>query len=227
MAKPDYLNKRIVVFDTETTGLTSTDEICEFGFSIFENGELVTEYGEFVKPTIPIPASATAIHNISNQDVADSKPFEHYAATIVSILQYADYIAAYNYEFDRRILGRQLEAAGYKFPSKPVIDVLVLYRKFYKMSKGKKLINAADKFGFEYLGAHRAIHDATMTGKVLIRMAEINPKFPKTIKSLCENQYEWLRDQFEDLANWKKRQGQVVSPPEYDYFNPAKMSNLA
>ena len=71
------LRRPLVVFDLETTGVSVThDRIVEICLlKVFPDmREEIRTYR--INPGIPIPAGATAVHGISNADVADKPSFK-------------------------------------------------------------------------------------------------------------------------------------------------------
>jgi DNA polymerase-3 subunit epsilon/exodeoxyribonuclease X len=60
----------VIFLDTETTGLQNGDRICAIGF--VEEG---TSHYEVIHPQKKIPPSASAIHHITNEMVADAPVF--------------------------------------------------------------------------------------------------------------------------------------------------------
>lgn len=68
-----------VVMDTETTGLdTAKDRIVQIGAVKLVHGKLVETktFDQLVNPGVPIPPASTAIHHISDKDVANSANFK-------------------------------------------------------------------------------------------------------------------------------------------------------
>ncbi len=63
----------IYFFDTETTGNTPSDRLCQL--AIKERGNPVPFINELFKPPIPIPFEASAVHHISNKMVAEKPLF--------------------------------------------------------------------------------------------------------------------------------------------------------
>ncbi|UPT99302.1 exonuclease domain-containing protein [Bradyrhizobium barranii subsp. apii] len=62
--------------DVETTGKEPTDEVVEIGWHEIRHGTLCsTGMRTFVKPARKIPPSASAIHHISDVEVADAPPW--------------------------------------------------------------------------------------------------------------------------------------------------------
>lgn len=62
------MGKKIIFFDTETTGNTANDFLCQIAYKTEDE-----EFGELYKPLIKIPPEASAVHHITNKMV-DQKP---------------------------------------------------------------------------------------------------------------------------------------------------------
>lgn len=61
----------IVFFDTETTGLSKADRLCQVAFS--SDGEM---YSSYFKPPVPISIGAMAAHHITNGMVSEMDAFD-------------------------------------------------------------------------------------------------------------------------------------------------------
>ncbi len=62
--------KKIIFFDTETTGVNNTDFLCQLAYKSPDE-----TFCELYKPEIKIPADASAVHHITNKMVADKPSF--------------------------------------------------------------------------------------------------------------------------------------------------------
>ncbi|MES2023734.1 MAG: exonuclease domain-containing protein [Patescibacteria group bacterium] len=62
--------KKIIFFDTETTGNTENDYICQIAYK--HNDE---QFSAMYKPPVRIPPEASAVHHISNKMIADKVAF--------------------------------------------------------------------------------------------------------------------------------------------------------
>ena len=95
----------IYFFDTETTGNTPTDRLCQL--AIKEEGVDAPLLNEYFKPPIPIPFEASAVHHISNKMVAD-KPFfascDRYQEIKALFESPETYVVAHNAAFDVAML---------------------------------------------------------------------------------------------------------------------------
>ena len=90
------LKKPMVFFDLETTGTNIlTDRIVEISIiKLMPNGT-ESEVTMRINPQMPIPAEATAIHHITDADVADCPTFKQVAQNIANIFLDAD-VAGFN-----------------------------------------------------------------------------------------------------------------------------------
>lgn len=96
---------RIFFFDTETTGNTSHDYLCQL--AIKERGVAEPLLNSTYKPPVTIPIECTMIHHISNKMVADCPSFKDSPEyqTIKELFESPDTICvAHNAAFDVQIL---------------------------------------------------------------------------------------------------------------------------
>src|SRR5689334_12282790 len=174
-ASERWAAQKLAVIDFETTGLDpATDRVIEIGIVCFERGELTAHKNWFVNPGIPVPEQARAVHNITDEQLADAPPFEKVIGELKSVLQ-GHLPVAYNHSFDRAFLHAELDRAGVtrhsdqpqkdeKYPaflSDVVwVDPLVWARELYKDERGHKLTDMAARLGVALDQAHRAAADA-------------------------------------------------------------------
>lgn len=62
---------KLIFFDTETTGNTEKDFLCQLAYKMGEES-----FAGLYKPPIPIPPEASAVHHITNKMVADKPLFK-------------------------------------------------------------------------------------------------------------------------------------------------------
>ena len=100
------LDRPIVFIDLETTGLSpSYDRIVELSVLKVHPDGPVEERTVRVNPGMPIPAGATRVHGITDEDVADQLAFHGYAKNLIVFLDGCD-LAGFNaIRFDLPVLG--------------------------------------------------------------------------------------------------------------------------
>lgn len=161
------LKRPIVFFDLETTGVDVVkDRIVEMSIiKIHPNGEEET-HRWLVNPQRPIPPEVTAVHGISDADVADQPTFNELAHRIYDLIKDAD-LAGYNSnKFDIPLLAEEFLRANIDFDmgKRVAVDVQNI---FHRMEQ--RTLAAAYKFYCEkeLTNAHSAEADVRATYEVL------------------------------------------------------------
>lgn len=166
------LRNPIIFFDIESTGLdVAKDRIVEISMvkvSPAAQGEpnKVEVKTRRINPTIPIPAEATAVHGITNDDVKDAPKFHQIAKSLAQWMTGCD-IAGYNsMKFDIPMLSEEFLRAGvdFDFRKRKLVDVQNIFHK-----KEQRTLKAAYKFycGANLDNAHSAEADTMATFEVL------------------------------------------------------------
>lgn len=95
---------KIRVVDLETTGFESTDHVVEVAAWDLEPGTgAITEVlACLVKPSVPIPPVASAVHHITDEDVADCEPWDQIYPLLLD--DDVDAYCAHNAKFERQWL---------------------------------------------------------------------------------------------------------------------------
>ncbi|NPA46098.1 MAG: 3'-5' exonuclease [Chlorobi bacterium] len=184
MTKQNFFDRPIAVFDLETTGIdTSKDRIVEISILRVETDGTETVYTRRVNPGMPIPAQATAVHGITDEDVKDAPRFEEIAAEVYALINDA-YLAGFNSNrFDLPMLVEELLRAGLEVDLRrnKTIDVQVIYHK-----KEPRNLAAAYRFytGKELDNAHSAEADVRATWEVLQSQLQRYDDLPKDAEKL-------------------------------------------
>ena len=171
---------RLVLFDTETTGLQyNRDEIIEFAAVVVElrDGEpaIVQEYDELValSPGGFVPPKITELTGISTQDLREKGlPKTRVARDVGEMLQGNTLLLAYNAHFDLSFLYYFLLRDGdpMVLKGKDKLDLLTVYKD--RRSYPHKLCNAIDAYGLtgKVVNSHRAVDDVIATVEVMKEM---------------------------------------------------------
>lgn len=158
-----------VVFDTETTGLDPTqDRLVQIGALRVLGGAVVP--GEaldtLINPEMPIPASATAIHHITDAMVADA-PDMTTGARLLRNLSGGSILVAHNAPFDMGFLTR----ADGDWPHL-VLDTILISAVLFGPTELHDLDSVCARLGIEIPDhlRHTAMGDAHATANALCRM---------------------------------------------------------
>jgi len=180
------LKRPLVFIDLETTGINvASDRIVEISsLKISPNGneQWMTT---LVNPGIPIPPKVTAIHGISDADVADAPTFKEIAKNLTSFLEGCD-LAGFNaMKFDIPVLAEEFLRANvdFNFTKRKYIDVQVIFHK-----KEQRTLEAAVKFYCkkELENAHSAKADTEATYEVLKAQLDTYSDLENDVDKLAE-----------------------------------------
>jgi DNA polymerase III subunit epsilon len=182
------LTRPIAFFDIESTGIDrENDRIVEIAVSkLFPDGQAKT-VSRRVNPTIPIPASASEVHGITDADVANEPTFKQLAKGLLELLFGCDIAGFNSNSFDVPMLFNEFQRAGHfwDYTKFNMIDVGNLFK-----IQEPRTLSAAVKFycGRELEGAHGAAADIEATIDVFISQLtkyEDQEGFPQTIEDLA------------------------------------------
>lgn len=178
------LDRPLVVFDTETTGTNSrSDRIVEIACVKIHPDGRREDWERRLNPGIPIPAASTAIHGISDADVASAPRFRDVAAELAAYLAGCD-LAGYNIAgFDLPVLRAEFLRAGVPFEvsDRRLVDAQRIF-----FAREPRHLAAAARFycQSEHDGAHGARADAEMTLRVLVGQLERYVELPRSVAEL-------------------------------------------
>ena len=193
MAFETLFNKydRLVLFDTETTGLLySRDEIIEFAAIVVEqqNGvpRVIQEYDQLVSlsPGGFVPPKIEELTGISTQDIREKGlPKTRVARDISEMIRGNTLLLAYNAHFDLSFLFYFLLRDGDPaiLKGKDKLDLLTVYRD--RRPFPHKLTNAIDAYGLagKVVNSHRAVDDVLATLAVMEEMEKERADLDKYI----------------------------------------------
>lgn len=155
-----------LVIDTETTGLDPrTDRVVEIAAVAVDPraGTVTAALAALVNPGRAIPATASAVHHLTDEDVAAAEPLARALDRLSPWLDSRTILVAHNAEFDRRFLPDMpnpwlctMRLARHLWPDAPAYGNQVLrYWRSLRIETGP---------------AHRALADATVTGHLLLEL---------------------------------------------------------
>jgi DNA polymerase-3 subunit epsilon len=180
------LKNPIIFFDLETTGLDiANDRIIEIAYiKVYPNGN-EESFTYRINPERPIPAESTAVHGITDADVAGENTFRQIAKSLAEYIKGCDLGGFNSNRFDIPMLAEEFLRAGVDVDLKKrkFVDVQTIFHK-----KEQRTLSAAYMFycGKELEGAHSAEADTLATYEVLKAQLERYEDLPTDIAGLAE-----------------------------------------
>lgn len=168
-----------LVLDTETTGLSDTDEAVQIAIVDIENAcELANE---LIKPMQPIPAEVIKIHGITNEAVESADPWSELHGFVCDLLKEVRTVYIYNAEFDTRIIAQTAAKYNLQVPRYSAVCVMKKYAELWGETneyqgryqpKHISLVNACKQQNIDIsdLRAHDALSDCLMTIRLMEKL---------------------------------------------------------
>lgn len=178
---------RILIFDTETTGLRfDRDEIIQFSAVALERGGVTQQYDRLIRlaPGQQVPPEIQRLTGITTQDVEQRGiPRGQAAWEIAGLLAGNTLLTAYNAHFDLSFLFHMLRVHGDPgcLRGKDKLDLLTVYRD--RRAYPHKLRDAIAAYGLEgtVQNSHQADQDALATVSVMDAMSAERDDLPDYI----------------------------------------------
>ena len=227
------LSRPLAFIDLETTGVNiSTDRIVEIAMvKINPDGSRQVKR-KLINPLMPIPASSSEIHGITDEMVKDAPSFKQAANEIKQFIDACD-LGGYNSNrFDIPMLIEEFLRAGIVFSieGRKLVDV----QKVFHMME-QRTLSAAYKFYCQKNldDAHSAEADATATWEVLEAQIERYPQIGNTVESIVKFTGEddivdfarrFIKENGIEIFNFGKHKGKPVTqvlkeePQYYDWM---------
>lgn len=182
------LTRPIAFFDLETTGTdVDKDRIVEIAVCKYEPSGQIKTVRRLVNPTIPIPAGASEVHGIKDEDVANEPTFKQLAKGLLALLEGCDIAGFNSNKFDIPLLFNEFSRAGlfWDYTQFLMIDVGNLF----KIKHPRTLSDAVRIYlGREMENAHSAEADIEATVDVFLAQLikhENEEGFPQTLEELA------------------------------------------
>ncbi len=204
------LQRPIAQFDIESTGLNvQQDRIIDLAIVVLHPGGGEHPHTWRVNPGIPIPAGATAVHGIRDEDVRNCPSFSDVAEDVARVLDGCD-LAGFNVlGYDIPLLQEEFNRTQtvFSMEGRHVVDV---QRIFHQMEP--RDLSAALRFycGDTHEGAHGALADVQATLRVLTSQLERYPDLPLDVQALADFCHPRRADWVDGNGRFLWQDGQVV-----------------
>ena len=228
------LKRPIIFFDLETTGVdTAHDRIVEISMiKLMPDGEEIVRTRR-INPEMPIPADATAVHGITDEDVKNEATFAQIAKSLAQFIQGCDFGGFNSNRFDLPMLAEEFLRVGVDVDLKKhrFVDVQNI---FHKMEQ--RTLVAAYKFYCDknLEDAHSAEADTRATLEVLKAQLDRYDELQNDIDFLADFSSRGeavdyagrivYNEKGEEVFSFGKYKGRVVSeifrtePSYYDWM---------
>ncbi|UCH77947.1 MAG: WYL domain-containing protein [Candidatus Coatesbacteria bacterium] len=163
---------RWVVFDLETTGLSVAEgaRIVEIGALKLEGSRVTDHLFTLVDPEAPIPPAATAVHGLTDADVASQPKLAEAFPRFVDFA--ADgVLVAHNLPFDLSFVVAASRELALPPLANATVDLLGLARRLVPGLESYRLASLARAFDVSNPSPHRALGDVAVESQLLLAFA--------------------------------------------------------
>ncbi len=167
-----YEDREFVIFDVETTGLSSVyDTIIEIGAVKMKNGEVLEKFDKFINPHHPLSEQTINLTSITDEMVSAADDED------VVIKQFQDFygdrpLCGHNVQFDVGFVNAALRRSGLSEITQPVVDTLEVSRLLHPEQNRHTLDSLAKKYNVSLEHHHRANQDAEATGYLMYKLLD-------------------------------------------------------
>lgn len=166
------LDEEFVVFDIETTGLSSkNDGITEIGAVKIKNSKVIDTFSALINPEKYIPEKIVELTGITNNMVKNEPTIESILPKFLKFIGGIP-LVAHNADFDVGFIREKSEKYTMQF-NNTVIDTLKIARALLPNLKKHKLNIIAKELGIPLENHHRAVDDAKATAEIFIKFIEM------------------------------------------------------
>ncbi len=223
---------KVIIFDTETTGLDSEDKIIQIGAIIVDtdNKEYKEKFDELFSCDIPIKIEAMSTHGIRNEHIKDKPKFKDskFWKILNELNNNENYLIAHNLDFDLAMLEKYgfdnkfnsidtLQCSKHLFAINEQINSVYKLQN-YKLQTFRYLLltedeenEEANKFGIE-IKAHNAIGDVVILKLFLRKLyIQVQKKYKLKTKDILDKLVNLTNELAEvKILNFGKYRGETI-----------------
>lgn len=219
---------RAIFYDTETTGVKAErDRVIEIAAY---DAERQLSFERLINPKCPIPPDATAIHNITDEMVADAPTFEQIITEFLDFCSGEVVLIAHNNDgFDIHFLREEFKRCSQPLPPWKFFDTLKWARRYRPDLPRHSLQFLREIFGIAANNAHRALDDVKVLHEVYTRMTDdlsIEEAFnllnkPRVIQHMPFGKHQGtpIKEIPKNYVTWLFEQGALDKPENAELKN--------
>lgn len=168
------------VTDTETTGLSNTDQVVEIAVVLIDGKKPADRkrwkiWSSFVKPGVPVTVGARAVHHITDAELegADTMAKLVSCPQLQALNKENVVTVAHNLKFDKRLLAQ----SGFELQN----PTICTYQCARHLVEADSYANQFLRYHLDLnimecpLPPHRALADALVTAQLLVHLLELQP----------------------------------------------------
>ncbi|WP_458659163.1 exonuclease domain-containing protein [Candidatus Vidania fulgoroideorum] len=174
-----HYNKKIIVIDTETTGLNPEkgDRIIEIACVEIKKGKIINSFHSYLNVKKKIDKKAYKIHGIKKNFLKKKPYFKEIKKKLYKIIKNS-IIVSHNANFDIKFIKNEYKILGEKINLK-AIDTLKIARKMFP-GKKNSLIKFCERLKIKIKKKmHSAINDAKILAQVFLFLKNNQIKIAK------------------------------------------------
>jgi DNA polymerase III epsilon subunit family exonuclease len=205
---------RFTVLDLETTGGSpSSDRILEVGAVRVEKGRIDGSFTTLVNPGVPIPSFISSMTGIREEMVAGAPSFSAVAEELARFIG-ESVLVAHNLPFDLGFLNQELGRSCGFILANPSLCTVRLGRRLLPHLPDRRLVTLAGHYGMSFRGRHRALGDAEVTARLLLKfIVLLEEKGVEDLHSVERYLINGGRPPDPDWVSGGKRRRRQDSPP--------------
>ena len=191
------MRESFIVLDFETTGMSPDDgsRATEVGAVLVKDGQIADRFQSLMNARVSIPPFIQNLTGITNSMVAKAPPSSDVMRRFASFIG-STTLVAHNASFDKKFLDAELARVGITV-RQPIACSMRIARRIYQKAPNHKLGTLVEYADIETDGVfHRAMADAEMTARLMLRMAwdirqkyginEVNFELIKQLESMAK-----------------------------------------
>lgn len=211
-----WWEKPLIGFDLETTGPDNAhDRIIQWAWAeVNPDGSVAQSFSALMHPGIEISPDAAKVHGYTEEILEQKGAIPRHLGLnrMFDLLWIAHErklpMVAFNAAFDVTIAYHESVREQHAMPNLPVIDPLVIDRKFRRAKGSRKLPDVCAVYGIPTEGLD--LHDAETDAVLAVRLAQAighDLEFvPERVSDLHRGQVEWYASWAASFEKWKRRE---------------------
>lgn len=172
------LEGRVVVFDTESTGLSSEDEIVQLAAVEYVGGKQTRTLSFYVAPTCAMDPDAESVHGLSLEFLKENGiPPVEALDRFFAFLGHDALLVGHNIHFDLGMLGNECRKFAYEadLESLAIADTIPLAKRLVPGLPKYGLSRLIEHLGIEGANTHDALDDTLACGALFFNLVRRIP----------------------------------------------------